>query len=57
MGKKRMTLSQFEKNVLKEMAIRNNCDMKMLIDALHSNIVSEQISIQIKYKLTGELPR
>jgi len=55
--KPRRTLTAFEKQTLREMCERNDCDMETLIDSLMCNVVSEQISIQIHYLKTGELPR
>lgn len=45
----------FEIETLKEIAKNNDCSMEELIDALMSNVVREQLSIQIKYNKTGEL--
>lgn len=49
-------LSRFERETLTQMCVDNNCDMSTLIDALMSNVVSEQLSIQIYYLKNGELP-
>ena len=56
MSKKRLTPTQFEIDGLRDLCKNNDCDMPTLIDAVMSNVVSEQISIQIHYKKTGELP-
>lgn len=54
--KKRMRVNEFEINTLREIALENDCCIEMLIDALQNNIVREQISIQVHYLKTGELP-
>jgi hypothetical protein len=57
MKRKRLTPTKFEIETLREICRENDCDMEMLIDALMNNIVSEQLSIQIYYIKTGELPQ
>lgn len=49
--------TKFEIQTLKDIAKNNDCTMEQLIDALMSNIVTEQISIQIHFNKTGELPQ
>ena len=49
-------ISAMNREALEGMCENNNCSMDDLIDAMMSNVVSEQISIQIHYNKTGELP-
>jgi hypothetical protein len=53
--KPRLKITKFEAETLRDLCINNDCDMETLFDALENNIVTEQLSIQIKYLKTGEL--
>jgi hypothetical protein len=48
--------SEFEIKTLIDMCVENDCTMETLIDAIHSNVCSEPISVQVEFLKTGRLP-
>jgi len=54
---KEVKISSMTRQALEGLCERNDCTMDQLIDALMSNVVSEQLSVQIHYNKTGELPQ
>lgn len=48
--------SKFEIETLKNICFENDCTMEILIDAIMNNVVSQEISMQIRYLKTGKLP-
>jgi hypothetical protein len=53
----RFKLSNYNRCLLDDLCINNDCTMDELIHALECNVVSEQLRIQIVFNRTGELPR
>jgi len=54
---KKIRISDMTRQALAELCAANGCTINELVDAMMANVVREQISIQINYNKTGELPK
>lgn len=52
----KIKISVMTRLALEELCENNECTIDELINALMSNTVREELSVQIKYNKTGQLP-
>ncbi|HEX2959106.1 MAG TPA: hypothetical protein VHO70_19880 [Chitinispirillaceae bacterium] len=57
MPRKRTRPNEYEIAILQDICEQNDCTMDVLFEALTKNIVREQLSDQIHFQKTGELPK